>query len=384
MSVNIEKLKSINVVIVGGVHHNTLGVIRSLGEERISRENIHVLLIGESISNQNIISSSRYVVKKNVIILQSYDEVVGSLQELAKDGVKRVVISCSDGASEVVISNKDKLSDGYFIPSTRIDIGFLMQKDVQDSIASSCGLHVPKSIVITQDDNYEWNYYPCISKPLKSILGAGKNDICIASTEKELKSILGKLEASTVQIQEFIEKKQEIQLIGCSLNDGEIVIIPGYTNILRQPKNTNTGYLEYIPIENLEYDSKAVENFIKKIGYNGLFSIEFIRDKNAKDYFLEINMRNDGNAYCVTSAGINLPFIWCYYCVYRQVPNLPIRFNKVIRFIPDFNDLKVALLQKCFFRWIFDFLGADAHSIYNRRDYKPFFVEIINQMKRHF
>lgn len=64
MSVNIERLKSINVVIVGGVHHNTLGVIRSLGEERISRENIHVLLIGESISNQNIISSSRYVVKK--------------------------------------------------------------------------------------------------------------------------------------------------------------------------------------------------------------------------------------------------------------------------------------------------------------------------------
>ena len=95
-------------------------------------------------------------------------------------------------------------------------------------------------------------------------------------------------------------------------------------------------------------------------------------------------MRNDGNAYCVTSAGINLPFIWCYYCIYRQVPNLPIRFNKVIRFIPDFNDLKVALLQKCFFRWIFDFLGADAHSIYNRRDYKPFFVEIINQIKRHF
>ena len=50
----------------------------------------------------------------------------------------------------------------------------------------------------------------------------------------------------------------EFQLIGCSLDGGETIIIPGYTRILRQPRNTNTGYLEYSPIEGLDYDSEAV------------------------------------------------------------------------------------------------------------------------------
>ena len=43
----------------------------------------------------------------------------------------------------------------------------------------------------------------------------------------------------------------------------------------------------------------------------------FVRDNEGNDYFLEINMRNDGNAYCVTSAGVNLPYIWCYYQLHK-------------------------------------------------------------------
>ncbi len=48
-----------------------------------------------------------------------------------------------------------------------------------------------------------------------------------------------------MQIQEYIEKKMEFQLIGCSLEKGEKIIIPGFTQIIRQPDNTNTGYLRY-------------------------------------------------------------------------------------------------------------------------------------------
>lgn len=41
----------------------------------------------------------------------------------------------------------------------------------------------------------------------------------------------------------------------------------------------------------------TVRYFIRDLGYSGLFSLEFIRDKSGKDYFMELNMRNDGNAY---------------------------------------------------------------------------------------
>ena len=63
---------------------------------------------------------------------------------------------------------------------------------------------------------------------------------------------------------------------------------------------------------------EKVEKFIREIGYKGLFSVEFIRDAVGNDYFLEINMRNDGNAYCVQCAGVNLPNIWYKYAANPQ------------------------------------------------------------------
>lgn len=379
-----RKLSSIKVAIIGGNHHNTLGVVRSLGEQGIDRENMHVLLIGNNIADRNIISASKYVLAKNVAHDESYNVVVEWLTKLANDRIKRVVICCSDGASEVVISNSAILSKWFYLPSSKIDIGQLMEKSVQDNIAVSCGLRVPRSTIVTQGGNVAWNCFPCISKPLKSVSGAGKCDICIASSNSELETILGKIKAKNVQIQEFISKKVEFQLIGCSLNGGETIIIPGHTRILRQPRNTNTGYLEYSPNGNFDYDSEAVETFIRKIGYSGLFSVEFIRDENDIDYFLEINMRNDGNGYCVKSAGVNLPFIWCYYSVFGQLPDLPLSFSNPVRFIPDYNDLKVALSQKCVKEWVVEFIKAESHSIFDLRDIRPFFVETVNQIKRHF
>lgn len=40
------------------------------------------------------------------------------------------------------------------------------------------------------------------------------------------------IEAETIQLQEYIEKEFEFQLIGCSLDAGDIVLIPGYTQII--------------------------------------------------------------------------------------------------------------------------------------------------------
>lgn len=145
-----RKLSSIKVAIIGGNHHNTLGVVRSLGEQGIDRENMHVLLIGNNIADKNIISASKYVLAKNVAHDESYNVVVEWLTKLANDRIKRVVICCSDGASEVVISNSAILSKWFYLPSSKIDIGQLMEKSVQDNIAVSCGLRVPRSTIVTQ------------------------------------------------------------------------------------------------------------------------------------------------------------------------------------------------------------------------------------------
>ena len=375
------------VVIIGGVHHNTLGVIRSLGEygeHSIPADRLYIILVGKHIHRKNIISASKYVVEKNVNVLDEYGEIINCLLEHAKDEKERVIICCSDEAAEIIISHKDILKDKYHLPTLEEDVAELMRKDKQDEIAIACGLSVPKSLVINKQDAFEWNCYPCIVKPIKSSVGGGKQDICICANKKELDKTILSEKAELLQIQEFVSKQMEFQLIGCSLDRGKIIIIPGYTRIVRQPKNTNTGYLEYIPMDRDLFNMKSVETLVKTIGYSGLFSIEFIRDPAGKDYFLEINMRNDGNAFCVKSAGVNLPFIWCHYNCNGALPEVPTTIPRSVWFIPDLKDLKYAYKQIGPIRWIKDFITADSHAIFDRKDIAPFFFEILRVVRSFF
>ena len=366
----------ISVVIIGGLHHNTLGVLRSLGESNIDKSHIQILLVDENPKRNNIISASKYVDKKNISYIKHNEQVKEWLIKNANSSIKKVLICCSDGSAEVVISNAEELQKWYYTPDIKVDISDFMCKQTQCNYAISCGLNVPYSSIKKADEVCDWNLFPCITKPIKSVAGAGKGDIKILSSKNELDDYLKHTKSEFVQIQEFINKKMEFQLIGCSLNAGEIIIIPGYTDIIRQPPNTNTGYLKYSPIKDFRYNDKIIENFIRGIGYSGLFSIEFIRDREDKDYFLEINLRNDGNAYCVQSAGINLPYIWCYYQVTQELPDCRLTFDRPVWFMPDLFDVKRGIQSVGFWKWIHEFFAAKSHAVYSPKDLKP----IIQQM----
>ena len=376
--------KVIYATVIGGLHHNTLGVIRALGEKGILKDKIDVLIIANNPSRRNIISACRYVSKSNLYYLDDYSSIFLKLKELRPiNEIRKVVICCCDGAAEEVMVHCNELSDYYITPSVNIDIHQMMNKEFQTKIAEKNGLTVPKSSTIKNKNIADWNIYPCITKPIFSIAGAGKSDIKISNNEDELRQALEETVANSVQVQAFIKKSLEFQLIGCSLNEGEFVIIPGYTNIIRQPKNTNTGYLKYSPISQLNCDLEGIKRYIKAIGYSGLFSIEFLRDEDGKDYYMEINMRNDGNAYCVTSAGVNLPFIWVYYNLCQSFPIEEIcTFYKPVLFIPDFSDIHLGINEVGFFGWLRQMYQAESHSVYNKKDIKPIIVDFINHLVR--
>lgn len=364
------------VIIIGGLHHNTLGVVRSIGE-RIPKNKIHVLIVSDNPERRNLISESKYVAKDQLYYIKKYENIVPWLVNFAKDKLKRVIISCADGVTLQIIEYKKELDDYYLMPDTKVDIVNLMSKEIQAEYAVQSGLLVPKGVILWKNQSTSWNSFPCIIKPLKSTIGAGKADIRIVKSDKELKEILLTIEAECIQIQEYIKKKMEYQLIGCSINAGEKIIIPGYTDIIRQPENTNTGYLKYSPISDFSYDRYAVEKFIRSIGYSGLFSVEFIRTDNGEDYFLEINMRNDGNAYCVKSAGVNLPYIWYYYESNGELPiGEPVSIDKSVMFIPDLNDFMRGIKSVGLFGWIKQFLKSESHSVWNTQDMGPFWVQV--------
>ena len=95
--------EEIKVVIIGGIHHNTLGVIRSLGENDISINNIKVILVDEHYKKENIISCCKYIKKENIIYVKKNVECVKALKSFGSDK-KQTVICCSDGTAEAVIS----------------------------------------------------------------------------------------------------------------------------------------------------------------------------------------------------------------------------------------------------------------------------------------
>ena len=183
--------------------------------------------------------------------------------------------------------------------------------------------------------------------------------------------------------QDYIDKQIEFQFIGCAL-DQQHVFIPGVSIILRQPKETNTGYLKYVSFSEFSENGLLQKciSFIREVGYTGLFSMEFLRDKYGNDYFMEINFRNDGNAISVTEAGVNLPYIWYAY-------NSSIDYNeemqkniRTVYVMPEFSDFKVALrlYNKNIFSWFNDVCRTNRFMEYDSRDKKPFWVGLYHEL----
>jgi hypothetical protein len=177
-----------------------------------------------------------------------------------------------------------------------------------------------------------------------------------------------------VQIQQLIDKDFEYQLIGLSLNSGKEVIIPGYSYVIRPSSTTNTGFLHYMPLDD-SYENivQKGKQFLKATGYSGLFSLEFLRGKDGHDYFMEINFRNDGNAICVTAAGMSLPYIWYLDCSGEDYSLESKKKIKSVYVMPDMAELKLlATRQISLKEYISDFKKTNRFMEYEKKDKKPF------------
>lgn len=361
------------VIVIGGSHHNTLGVIRALGQKGLSS----ILILHDC--QRSFVAKSRYVA--DVYYFTRADELICLLNNRILDvidkKIKHVIICSSDFSSEIIDSNKKSLSKHYYIPTACKAGGIkaIMNKDTMSQLADSVGLRSPENFNLNELNKV---LYPCITKPIMSIAGS-KNNIFVFSSRDEFESNLNKITCD-VQIQEFIEKDIEFQLIGCSLNGGEVVIIPGVTIMIRQPKTTNTGYLKYVPRKDFDADYDKCECFLRACGYSGLFSMEFIKDKKGITYFLEINMRNDGNAYCVTCAGVNLPYIWYEWNINKSITT-PTTFDNPIYSIAEFCDFKNVLSHKVsIIKWLKEYKRAKSKMVINNNDIKPFFYYLFYKM----
>lgn len=369
-----------DVIILGGNHHNTLGVIRALGEAGLS-QSIKLIMVNDT---PDFVYQSKYIKKANYRRVPDEDGIAQALNDFKYSDSKPVIICCGDSLSSFVDRNYDELSNRFVLPNAKGkqgEITRLMSKEVQMQYAEKLGIDVPTSLTFSKEEVKEikWDIYPCIVKPIDSIIG-GKADIHICKNRQELINDVQETSCIRFQVQRYIDKDFEYQLIGCSLDGGEKVIIPGFTRLIRQPKNTNTGYLRYIHRSKLDIDYSIAEQYVKEIGYSGLFSLEFLRGKDGKDYFMEINMRNDGNAYCVTAFGVNLPLIWYKHSTGKQYAIPEINPEHSVLFMPELMDVK-NIRSVGIFKWLHECFNADCHANFKFNDQMPFFSQLGSMVK---
>ncbi len=300
------------VLILGGNHQNPLGVMESLG-----RKGIMSNVIIQNNKKNSFVLKSKYV-KRSWICSNSEEIIQCILENFQGRKDKVVTFACSDNTASLLNENYDLLSPFLIIPgiTQQGQLTAWMNKEKMIVEAARIGLNIPLTWLVGKEQIPYDIVYPCVTKSLTSV-GNGKAEFTLCNTRQELELFLKeKAYSEVIQVQQFIDKDYEFQYLGCSLNGGEEIIIPGRTHIDSTLHFNNLTFLKYQKSKMTE-DSMTyfhTEEFIRETGYSGLFSVEFMHGKDGKDYFLEMNFRNDGNSFVVTSSGTNLPYIYYLYC----------------------------------------------------------------------
>lgn len=324
------------VIIIGSHHHNTLGVIRSLG-----RMGITPFVIMTKVVKDSYILRSKYLAGH--VQLDGSDKVIPYiLQHCVDNSNKPVLIACHDRISEILDFNRISLSEHFFVPGTSNQgLSKLVNKQIMTELAASVGLNIPSSFVSNSILDLSDLPFPVITKPAASKNGT-KHDIRIFYSPDSLSTFLKENSERTFQVQQYVDKDFEFQLIGCSVDGGSRIIIPGISRLIRTSSGSNTGFLKYSELTpDFDDTVSLTKSFIKATGYSGLFSVEFLRGKDGSDYFMEMNFRNDGNAICTTNAGANLPYYWVMSCI-GQSPETPI-INHTEYVMPEYNEISMWL-----------------------------------------
>lgn len=295
-------------IIMAIEHYNPLGQIRSLGEA--GAKPVYIAIKGR----MKIASLSKYVSKCHYVddaeegyqvLLEEY----GSTYE--KTGLKPYVFCSDDRTIGCLDDHYDSLESKFifFNAGKQGGINYYMDKNNILNLAKRYGLNVLDARVCKHGEIPEDIEFPIITKSISPNVGGWKSDVNICYSKETLAEAYKSIEASTVLVQKYIEKENEYCMEGFAANKGKdvlIAIVSTYNYLL---PDYYSPYMTVKPMEN-EQIRKALEGMFEEIGFEGVFEVEFLIDKDGTYYFGEINFRNSTWSYASTMAGMPLPVLW--------------------------------------------------------------------------
>ena len=365
-----NEIKKHEFIIFAMDHYNPLGLARSLGEEGVES-----IVIAEK-SKTDISSYSKYV--KEYIRVETVDEGYKVLLDrfARKYPEKPFLLTCDDRTIEFLDRRYDEWNDSFigFNAGEKNQISKYMDKFEILELARKYGLKTLDTICVDKGIVPEKIEYPIITKSISPVVGGWKSDVHICKNEEELLEAYTKIKAPQVIIQKYIDKKNEYCIDGFCAVKGTIMfnaiesrynyMIPGY-------------YSPYMTVQNFGQMEigKSLAGMMKEIGFEGIYSIEFLIDQDDTYYFSEINFRNSTWSYAATKAGMNLPILWAETMLSGKLEEdltKPIEEGFMAMVEPIDYGKRVPTGRAEWGEWLRDFREAKCPFYYNKEDIEPF------------
>lgn len=368
-------LRNHKFVVVGEDYYHTLGAIRALGEQGIYPD-----FIGAKYKTR-IASKSRYINCAHLVdsCEEAYEVL---LREYSGLEDKPFVITADDDIQEMLDSNYEELRKDFILfnagKNGRIK-RFMDKKEILD-LAEKHGFNVLRTVVVERGEIPDDLVYPIITKSISPLVGGWKKDVHICYSDAELAEAYKTIKSPQVLLQRFIEKKNEYCLDGFTVNQGKNMFVPTTTSYNYPIRGYYSPYMTVYPLSNEDIRSK-LQNMMEEIGFEGIFSAEFLIDGDGTFYFTEINFRFSTWGYIASTLGMSIPYLWAEATLsgvindswYKPIPDHytamvePIDYGK--RVIEGHTSLA---------DWLIDFKNAGCTFYLSEKDPEPFYEMVRN------
>ena len=371
-----EELEKHKIILVGLEHYNPLGIIRSFGELGINIDyvgiNYHVPVASASMYI-NTLYQVNSIPEAHEVVLKNYGNVY------KESGVKPILLFSDDDVYSVFDEHIEELQKDFITANAGKNgrVIEFMDKDKIQECAKRHGLSVISSFVVKPGEVPEGLKYPVITKAISPLAGAWKGDFHICENEKELRENMATINAEKCMIQPYVEKKTEIQFEGFSYNHGKGM----FTAVEIANNYPVRGY--YGPYMNVfppkHHDLlKKLNAVLEEVGFEGLWEIEFLVDKDDNYWFLEVNFRSSPWHRAATIAGMPLAYYWILTTLTGECPK-PKEFEPFNAMVETVDYSKRVEEGRCTLaEWISDFKNAGCTYYYDAEDQEPWILVVKN------
>ena len=363
------------VIVMAMEHYNPLSLIRSLGKKGINPVYIAIQGKGE------IASSSKYVFK--VHFAYSVDDAYKILlKEYGKEKLQPFILCTDDRTIGYLDEHYEEIKENFYFfnAGTSGRINEYMDKYRIIGLAKKHGLPTLNTICVEKGGIPEGLEYPIITKSISPLSGGWKADVFICKDEQELKQAYKSIQSPIVILQKYIDKINEYCLEGFSINGGKdsyFSISVTYNYLLKD------YYSPYLTVGNTKKKeiNSAVMAMLKEIGFEGVFEIEFLIDRDGTFYFDEINFRNSPWSY--PSAALERPIseLWMRAMLEGRINIeeliVPDHFTAMIEPVDYAKRVESGLVTEA--EWLYDFKKTNVTFYYDPDDPEPYYLMMNNR-----